>query len=310
MPEPNGTASPRRPLRCRHVLACVLGLLILAAFPILALGIAPGAGTRPTLANPPVATAPHSPAKTTDAAKASETARGPLTLVGLGDSVPAAGTCGCAGYVEQVGAQLRRLTNRAWVVHNDATGGWETSDVRDHLQEAPTRAHLAAADLVILQVGANDFELGDVDDPACLPPDTSTCFAPTLQDLHADLGEVIADIRAIDHRPDLHVAMLGYWNVTADGQVGQSLGSDFVTGSDALTRSVNQTIRDVATATGSIYIDTYTPLKGPSGQRDPTPDLLEDGDHPNAKGHSILATAVITGLERNGALLAGVLAGS
>lgn len=243
-------------------------------------------------------TAPPSPAKST------ETVMGPLTLVGLGDSVPSAETCGCTGYVEQVGAQLQRLTNRPWVVHNDATGGWTTSDVEDHLRDAPTRAHLAAADLVILQAGANDFDLDQVDDPACLPADTSDCFAPTRQDLRADLGEVIAGIRAIDRRPDLHIAMLGYWNVTVDGQVGQSLGKDFVIGSDALTRSVNQTIQEVAATTGSIYIDTYTLLKGPSGQRDPTPDLLEDGDHPNANGHAILAAAVIAGLERSGALRA------
>lgn len=75
-----------------------------------------------------------------------------------------------------------------------------------------------------------------------------------------------------------------------------------MTGSDALTSSVNQTIHEVAAATGSIYIDTYPPLKGPSGQPDPTPDLLEDGDHPNATGHPILAAAVMAGLELTGAL--------
>ena len=93
--------------------------------------------------------------------------------------------------------------------------------------------------------------------------------------------------------------MLGYWNVTVDGQVGQALGNDFVTGSDALTVAANQTIHGVADATGSIYIDTYTPMKGPAGHRDPTPDLLDDGDHPNAMGHTIIADAVFAGLERS-----------
>lgn len=206
------------------------------------------------------------------------------------------------------GARLRQLTHRKWDVVNDATGGWTTSDVLDHLQVATIREQLATANLVILQVGANDFNLDQVGDTACLPTGTSHCFASTLAELHTDLTGVITGIRAINRRPHLQIAVLGYWNVTVDGQVGQAMGPDFVIGSDALTVSVNQTIHEVATATGSVYIDTYTPLKGAKGERDPTPDLLDDGDHPNQEGHSILATAVISGLQRGGALN-GLLAG-
>lgn len=42
---------------------------------------------------------------------------------------------------------------------NDATGGWTTSDVQAHRHDATIRAHLATADLVTLDVGANDFNL-------------------------------------------------------------------------------------------------------------------------------------------------------
>lgn len=156
----------------------------------------------------------------------------------------------------------------------------------DHLQDATIREHLAAADLVILQVGANDFNLDRVADPGCLPIATSACFASTLAALHTDLTSVITRIRAMNHRADLRITVLGYWNITVDGQVGQGLGTDFVAGSEALTVSVNQTIHGVADNTGSIYISTYTFLIGPAGHRDPTPDLLDDGDHPNAMGHT------------------------
>lgn len=155
------------------------------------------------------------------------------------------------------------------------------------------------ADLLILQVGDNDFNLDHVGDSGCFPIGPSPCYAPTLAELHTDLAAVITGIRSINHRADLNIAVLGYWNITVDGPVGQAMGNDFVVGSDALTAAVNQTIHAVANATGSIYIDTYTPLNGSAGERDSTPDLLDDGGHPNATGHTIIATAVMAGLERS-----------
>ena len=232
------------------------------------------------------------------------TARRPLTLVGLGDSVPSAETCGCTGYVEQVGDQLQRLTTHPWVVHNDATGGWTTADVEKDLKTSPTRDHIAQADLVVIEVGANDFNLDQVDNHGCLPAATSDCWTSTVAGLHDGLTRIIAGIRQLDHRPDLRIAVVGYWNVTVDGAVGRALGEDFVVGSDALTRLVNTTVHQVAAATGAVYIDAYTSLKGPTGRRDPTANLLDDGDHPNASGHTLLRTAVIDGLEDAGALAA------
>lgn len=284
----------RRPTGRTQLLALVV--LLLATVPLFVLrGGEPGVSTHQSQPGTPL----PSPVRPTTGPPGGAAMR-PLTVVGLGDSVPAAGTCDCTGYVEQVGAQLQSLTRGPWVVVNDATGGWTTSDVQDHLRDTTIRAHLAAADLVILQVGANDFTLDQVSDPGCLPIATSGCFASTLTELHTDLTGVITGIRAINHRPDLRIAVLGYWNVTFDGQVGQGLGTDFVVGSEALTAAVNQTILAVADATGSIYVDAFTPLKGPAGQRDPTPDLLDDGDHPNAMGHTLIAAAVIAALERSG----------
>jgi lysophospholipase L1-like esterase len=218
--------------------------------------------------------------------------------------VPSADTCGCTGYVEQVGSQLARLTQRPWAVHNDATGGWTTTDVADALLTSPTREHLADADLVMVQVGANDFDLGNVADKACLPAATSDCWSATLAGLRDGLTRIIHDVRLVDTRPDLRIAVLGYWNVTLDGAVGRALGSDFVLGSDALTRLVNSTVAQVASETGAVYVDAYTPLKGESGERDPTGDLLEDGDHPNATGHTLLRTAVLDELADDGAVAA------
>jgi lysophospholipase L1-like esterase len=60
----------------------------------------------------------------------------------------------------------------------------------------------------------------------------------------------------------------------------------------------------VARGTGATYVDAYTPLKGTEGTRDPTEDLLDDGDHPNATGHGRLADAVLDALQGSGAVRA------
>lgn len=308
---PDGPSSRGRPRgrgvrpRPRHLLAALLGLAVLAALGLS--GVVPGLGP-PTLLGDPGA-APKASATTVGPAPATPSASettpaGPLTLVGLGDSVPSAETCGCTGYVEQVGQRLGALTHRGWVVHNDANGGWTTSDVEDDLGSSSTRGHLASADLVLVEVGANDFDLDRVDDQGCFPAAGSGCWSATIAGLRDGLTRIITAIHRVDHRPDLRIALLGYWNVTVDGSVGRALGEDFVLGSDELTRLVNDTVHQVAATTGAVYVDAYSPLKGTSGTRDPTGDLLDDGDHPNSSGHTLLSTAVVDELATAGAVAA------
>ncbi|WP_374970365.1 SGNH/GDSL hydrolase family protein [Terrabacter sp. BE26] len=280
------------------MLAVVVALVVLAALGVT--GVVQGLAPAAPLVGAPVSTSAlggSAATSSTPPSTASSTTKsaptGPLTLVGLGDSVPSAETCNCTGYVEQVGAQLKRLTHRPWTVHNDAVGGWTTADVENDVNTSPTRDHLANADLVLIEVGANDFALDRVADQGCFPAAGSSCWSPTLAGVRDGLTRIITAIRRIDHRPDLRIGVLGYWNVTRDGAVGRALGQAFVLGSDSLTRLVNDTLQQVALATGARYVDAYTPLKGESGTRDPTEDLLDDGDHPNASGHTLLARAVL-----------------
>jgi lysophospholipase L1-like esterase len=224
-----------------------------------------------------------------------------LRVVGLGDSVPAADTCGCDGFLEQLVPGLRATTHRRVTLANDATGGWTTQDVLADV--ARGRAHrdlVAGADLVVVEIGANDFDLSRLGDASCAPAGTSPCFRATLAALRSGLTSIVASVRSVS--PGARVALLGYWNVGVDGAVGRSQGSTYVTSSDALTRAVNQVVVGVTRSTGSVYVDAYTPLKGADGQRDPTEDLLDDGDHPNASGHARLADAVLDALQTSGAV--------
>jgi lysophospholipase L1-like esterase len=122
-----------------------------------------------------------------------------------------------------------------------------------------------------------------------------------MSDLRTGLSHIVSGIRAADRNPQVQIAVVGYWNVTVDGVVGEARGDAFVAGSDALTRAVNSTIAGVASSLQAIYVDAYTPLKG-DGSLDPTSALLDDGDHPNAKGHAIIARAVLGALTSAGAV--------
>jgi lysophospholipase L1-like esterase len=225
----------------------------------------------------------------------------PLRVVGLGDSVPAADTCDCSGFLEQLSPALHAATGRVVTLRNDAVGGWTTHDVLDDLAGGRARADLGdGADLVVVEIGANDFDLSRLADPSCAPAGSSACFHTTLAGLRSGLTSVVDRVRHL--APGARVALVGYWNVGVDGSVGRSLGPTYVAGSDALTKAVNQVVLDVTRRTGSTYVDAYTPLKGTGGHRDPTEDLLDDGDHPDASGHARLADAVLDTLQSSGAV--------
>ena len=224
-----------------------------------------------------------------------------LRVVGLGDSVPAADTCDCNGFLEQLTPALHATTGRVVTLRNDAVSGWTTQDVLDALAGCRARADLAAgADLVVVEIGANDFDLSRLTDPSCAPAGSSACFHTTLAGLRSGLTSVVDRVRHL--APGARVALVGYWNVGVDGSVGRSLGPTYVASSDALTKAVNQAVLDVTRRTGSTYVDAYTPLKGAGGHRDPTEDLLDDGDHPDASGHARLADAVLDALQSSGAV--------
>ncbi|MEO7129796.1 MAG: SGNH/GDSL hydrolase family protein, partial [Dermatophilaceae bacterium] len=227
---------------------------------------------------------------------------GPLRVVALGDSVPSGYGCPCAGYVADLGTTLRDLTHRPTDVHNDAQGGWTTADVLANLMIEPTRTDLAGADLVLIQVGANDFDTSKIGDQTCFPVASSPCWASTLADLRSGLTQISHDIRMIDPSHEPRILMIGYWNITVAGAVGLAQGPQFVDGSDALTKVVNDTIEAVAAQSHAVYVDAYTGFNGEDGSRDPTEDLLGDGDHPDAEGNAILLQAVLGALTRSGAI--------
>ena len=290
-------AKPVRVILMALAVVVAIGVVVVAAHPWR--GQPSAAAGRRTSSSP----GPPSPRSVSTSRTPSTTPEPlpPLRVVGLGDSVPAADTCGCDGFLEQLVPALHATTRRRVTLANDATSGWTTRDVLADLAEGRSHRDLVAgADLVVVEIGANDFDLSRLGDASCAPAGTSPCFRATLASLRSGLTSIVDRVRSVS--PGARVALLGYWNVGVDGSVARELGSTYVASSDALTRAVNQVVTEVTRTTGATYVDAYTPLKGAGGDRDPTEDLLDDGDHPNASGHARLADAVLDALQASGAV--------
>jgi lysophospholipase L1-like esterase len=286
----------RRTTRALRLIALTAVIMIMVA----ACGTH-GSAARTPSARPTTAT-PSAPSST---AGSSPSASGPLSMFGLGDSVPAADNCGCQGFLEQTADLLAPLIKRRVGLHNDAVDGWTTASVVNALRSGVVRDDLArGAGLVIIEAGANDLPLDKITDPDCQPVRTSPCFRPQLTAVAGALTKAVDMIRSIDPDHDPRIVLMGYWNVSVDGSTGRERGRTYLRDSDDLTVALNQVVRTVVARTHTIYVDAYTPLKGPNGGQDPSPYLLSDGDHPNRAGYQLLAKAVVDELRRTGAVAA------
>ena len=56
-----------------------------------------------------------------------------------------------------------------------------------------------------------------------------------------------------------------------------------------------------AAAHGAVYVDLFTPFRGADGSKDCTALLTDDGDHPDAAGHALIARTLLAALLTPGA---------
>jgi len=219
----------------------------------------------------------------------------PPVVAVLGDSVPSGAACHCTPYGSLVALALAQGAGRAARTADLARGGATVATLRDQLRTPSVRAAVASSGLAVVTVGANDLSPDPLTDPGCRPVTALACYRGDVDRLSAGLAAVLADLRSLIAPGGGRVLVTGYWNVFLDGAVGRARGGDYVTGSDALTRAVDAGIADAARRSGATYVDVYTPFKG-DGTRDCTALLAADGDHPNARGHRLIADTVLATL--------------
>lgn len=206
-------------------------------------------------------------------------------VLGLGDSVPAGGACGCRSFVTLLAeSQQRDQSPVPTAVRNEAVSGLTSQGLLDQV----THEGLVAAPgtATVVTIGANDFSAAALTHPACRGTAGLACFHPGLVALgrHLDATLRLLSPSGGSHSP---VLLTGYWNVFLDGSVGRARGAAYVRDSAALTRAVNAVIAGSAQRAGQTYVDLY----GPFRQRGASEDVLlaTDGDHPSAAGHVLIA---------------------
>lgn len=223
------TRAPEPRIR-RHVSA---GLLAVAVMAMLAPGAA-GLAAPPTRAVP-VRSVPVRAVPARLAVAATGSSRATLRVVGLGDSVPSGGACGCTPYVQLAARRIGALQGRPVSVVNWASAD-DTHRLLRTVSSPAVRRQLAPSELVIVQAGANDFSAARIS--ACSDR-IERCYGPQIRAMRRRLSTALSRIYHLQRNARAEVVAVGYWNVFRDGAVGRSLGPAYVRGSDRLTRRVN-----------------------------------------------------------------------
>jgi lysophospholipase L1-like esterase len=214
-----------------------------------------------------------------------------LSVVGLGDSVMAGTNCDCDGLAEEYGKALQARDGNHVDVTNLGEGGQVTGDLLQNLQiDIPTRTTIAAADIVLVTIGANDLlpELDEWRSSGC----DESCFAGPAAQMGRNLSEILDSINAVRSGHPGTVLVTDYWNVFTDGDVARSSGGQAqVDWSADVTAAANQQICAAARSAGDVCVDLVPVFKADGS--DPTPLLADDGDHPNAAGVQAIVSTLL-----------------
>jgi acyl-CoA thioesterase I len=223
------------------------------------------------------------------------TASAPRTwsVVALGDSVPRGTNCDCRPYPELSADELAASAAGTVTATNDSVAGATTSGVLRQLEsDADVIGHLRGADVVEIEIGANDVGYSQ----SC---GTSVdCYAPRIPTIEKHLDEIVRLTHDLTSGHKALVVLIDYWSVWLGGEYAAAKGEAYVAAAEEMTDRVDSVIKSTATATGSAYVDLRAAFKGPSYSYDETHYLSNDGDHPNAAGHQKIAAATAAVIEK------------
>ncbi len=187
-------------------------------------------------------------------------------------------------------------------VTNEAVSGLDTEGLLAQLEHPRVAAEVGRADVVLVTIGANDFgpRHDDVVEGRCAVGSRIDCVDEELTALRTQLTEILKNIHSLRQGRPTTVLVTGYWNVFEDKEVAErSFGPEGLHASIQLTRQVNRAIHAVSVGAGARYVDLSAPFHDP--ELDDNALLTDDGDHPDAAGHALIADTLLdVGLPRSG----------
>lgn len=214
-----------------------------------------------------------------------------VRVVGLGDSVVSGSRCDCEPFVGRYAELLQSQTGTGVQSSNEGRPGLTAGQLADLLRPGtPVADEVTRADVVLVTVGANDLQpaLDAWQSGGC----AASCQETQVSRMRSNLRLALHRLAALTAPRRPEVLVTTYWNVFADGQVARrASGEAYLAWSDGITRSANSVICATARQVGDRCVDLYRPFKD-DGTTDPTPLLADDGDHPDARGHEVIARAL------------------
>lgn len=248
----------------------------------------------------------HSPSSSAASPTPTRTRATSWRAVALGDSVTAGTNCSCTAFPKLYADEVSRLRGVPTSVANEGFGGLTSTQMLDELDQPSSEQaqDVAAADIDLVTIGANDFsdQHGPITDGRCAGTGDADCVQDELARLKVDLTAILQRIHTLRRGRPTAVLVTGYWNVFEDGQVARDTFPDpGLAATRSLTRQANRVIREVTVSLADTYVDLYLPFNGPEAGGDVSSLLASDGDHPNARGHAVIAhqlvAAGLNGLE-------------
>ncbi len=230
------------------------------------------------------------------------------TFIALGDSLAfgtGASDPASKGYVNLTFAALRdsdRYRDRGLELINLSLPGATSSDLllpggqlETALSEISQRREDAPAvsdevEIISIDVGGNDLlSLASVGSPCFADPLGDPCglyYGQVLDELETNLTQVVQSLRLAT--PEAQIVIVGLYNPYS------GTGGSLEVAGDVGIRQINDVLRGIAADPdlGAEMADPFELFIGRGRQW-----IADDGFHPNDKGHSVLAEALLAAIE-------------
>lgn len=213
------------------------------------------------------------------------------SMVTLGDSVASGMHCSCTPFPQQYAAQVARSTGHPVTMRNLAFPGATSVDVLSQVGQSSVQSTVRSSATALVMIGANDFEYA-FQGVLAHQRRAWVAFPRVARRVQANVTTIVQTLQRL--HPGIRVVVADYWNVMRDGKVGlRTYGAWGESKAVQATTYANQGLARAASATGATLVSTYTAFKGSRGTGDPTALLASDGDHPNARGHALIASVFL-----------------